>query len=70
MYSTYFVAFLIILSVGLFLTLFTLGVGLLFVLPFAACFISYINATEYYIKTGKRYYVDGGIITPPIENVL
>lgn len=65
-YSTYFVTSLLVMAVGLFITVFTLGVGLVIVCPFAAAYFSYIDITEFYNKTGRRYYVDGVVFTPPI----
>lgn len=69
-YSTYFVSLTLIMAIGVFLSIFTLGVGLVIVLPLSACYTSYLNVTEYYNKTGKRYYVDEAVFTPPIENTL
>lgn len=69
-YSTYLVSFMLILAIGAFVTLFTLGVGLLIVLPVTETYMGYLNATEYYNKTGKRYYVDETVFTPPTDNVL
>ncbi len=66
-YSTYFMSLLIITALGVFITVFTLGVGLIIVLPVSAAYISYLNTTEYYNKTGKRYYVDGIVVTPPMR---
>ncbi len=67
-YSSYFVSLILIFALGSFITLFTLGVGLLIVLPIAVNYISYLNITEYYNKRGKRYYVDGKVFTPPQDN--
>ena len=67
-YSSYFVAFIIIMALGMFITIFTVGVGLIIVFPLFATFISYLNITVYYNKTGKRYYIDGAVFTPPYEN--
>ncbi|MCH5162866.1 MAG: hypothetical protein J1G38_05195 [Clostridiales bacterium] len=69
-YSTYFVSLILIFAIGVFITLFTLGIGLVIVLPIAATYISYLNITEYYNKRGRRYYVDGCVFTPPTDNVV
>ncbi|MCH5165454.1 MAG: hypothetical protein J1G01_03530 [Clostridiales bacterium] len=69
-YSTYFVVELLMLACGLFLLVFTLGVGLVVAVPFAVACMSYLNSTEFYNKTGKRYYIDSNVFTPPTENVL
>lgn len=65
-YSTYIMFFILIFVLGALITVFTLGVGLIVVLPFAASYLGYLNVTEYYNKTGKRYYVDGIVFTPPM----
>lgn len=70
LYSTYIVMWLLIVACGLFITIFTLGVGLIVALPFAMCALGYIGITIYYNKTGRRYYIDGIVFTPPMENVL
>lgn len=69
-YSTYIIMWLLIISVGLFITVFTLGVGLILAVPFSMSCLAYIGITVYYNKTGKRYYIDGNVFTPPTENVL
>lgn len=69
-YSSYFVSMMLIIALGIFITLFTLGVGLFIVLPMSACYVSYLNITVYYNKTGRRYYIDGAVFTPPVEPVL
>lgn len=66
-YSTYFVTRLLIFACALFVTVFTLGVGLLIALPFSIACFSYLNITEYYNKTGKRYYIDNVVFTPPTD---
>ncbi len=69
-YSTYIVSLLLFIAVGMFITIFTLGVGLIVILPFGTTYFGYLNATVYYNKSGKRYYVDGAVFVPPVENVL
>ncbi len=69
-YSTYFVSWLLIIAAGLFFTIFTLGVGLIIAVPFVMTGLGHLGMTEYYIKTGKRYYIDGTVITPPMENII
>lgn len=69
-YSTYIIMWLLIVACGLFITIFTLGVGLIVAMPFAMCAFGYIGITVYYNKTGKRYYIDGTVFTPPMENIL
>ncbi|MDE7464541.1 MAG: hypothetical protein K2M48_05885, partial [Clostridiales bacterium] len=66
-YSSYFVSLILIFALGVFITLFTFGVGIIIVLPLSANYISFLNITEYYNKRGKRYYVDGEVFTPPSE---
>ncbi|MDE6029478.1 MAG: hypothetical protein K2F90_04065 [Clostridiales bacterium] len=69
-YSTYIIMWLLIVACGLFVTIFTLGVGLMVAFPFSMCILGYVGITVYYNKTGKRYYIDGTVFTPPMENVL
>lgn len=69
-YSTYFVSFLLMVAVGALIILLTFGVGAVFVLPFGASYVSYLNVTQYYNKSGKRYYVDSAVYTPPYDNTL
>lgn len=66
-YSLSLVSLLIMLSLGTFITLFTLGVGLVFILPLFSAYMGYLNATIFYNKLGKRYYVDGDVFTPIIK---
>ncbi|MCH5351169.1 MAG: hypothetical protein J1F39_04290 [Clostridiales bacterium] len=69
-FSSFLVSMMLIIAIGVFITVFTLGVGLVIILPMSACYVSYLNITVYYNKTGRRYYIDGAVFTPPIENVL
>ncbi len=69
-FSSYFVSLILIVAIGVFIAVFTLGVGLIIVLPLSACYVSYLNITVYYNKTGKRYYIDDAVFTPPTENIL
>lgn len=70
MYSTYFVISLLAFAFVLFVIVFTIGVGLIVAVPFISAEFGYLNITEYYNKTGKRYYIDNTVFTPPTENVL
>lgn len=69
-FSTYMVTLLVMIACGVFITVFTLGVGLIVALPFSVACFGYLDATEYYNKTGKRYYIDSVVFTPPSENTL
>ncbi len=69
-YSTYLMSLMLLFVVGAIVALLTLGVGMIIVLPFSAAYISYLNATVFYVKTGKRFYVDGEVFTPSTENVM
>lgn len=69
-YSTYFVTWMLIIAFVLFLTIFTLGAGLIVAVPISTAFLSYIGITEYYLKTGRRFYVDGVVVTPSTENAI
>ena len=69
-FSSYLVSLILIFALGMFITIFTLGVGLVIVMPISVCYISHLNITVYYNKTGRRYYIDGAVYTPSVENVL
>lgn len=69
-YSTFLVTWMLIVAISLFLGIFTLGVGLLIAVPFSMSCFGYLGITEYYNKTGKRYYIDGVVFTPPTDNAL
>ena len=69
-FSSFLVSMLLIFAISAFITVFTLGVGLVIALPMSVSYVSYLNITVYYNKTGRRYYIDGAVFTPPIENVL
>lgn len=69
-FSTYIIMWMLIVACGLFIIIFTLGVGAIVAFPFAMCFLGHVGITVYYNKTGKRYYIDGTVFTPPTENVL
>lgn len=69
-FSTYMVTLLVMIACGLFITIFTLGVGLIVALPFSVACFGYLDVTEYYNKTGRRYYIDSVVFTPPSENTL
>ena len=69
-YSTYIIMWLIVIALGLFITVFTLGVGLIVAVPLFMSCLAYIGITVYYNKTGKRYYIDGNVFTPSTEKAL
>ena len=63
------VAWVLIIAFNVFVGLFTFGVGLLISVPTSMLLVSVLNMTLYYGKSGKRYYIDGGVYTPPIKSV-
>ena len=67
MFAYFLVAWVIIIALNIFVGLFTLGAGLLISIPVSMLFVSILNMTLYYGKNGKRYYVDGTVITPPYK---
>lgn len=69
-YSTYAVLWLLIIAFVTFLTVFTLGVGLIVALPLSMTLLGNAGTTVMYNKCGKRYYVDGTVFTPPMENII
>lgn len=66
-FSSFLVSWVLIIAFNLFVGLFTLGAGLLITVPTSMLFISVLNMTLYYGKNGKRYYVDGNVVTPPYQ---
>lgn len=69
-FSTNVIVWLLIVSFGAFVTVFTLGVGIMVVVPFSMAELAYTGITLYYAKTGKRYYIDGTVYTPPMEKAI
>ncbi len=65
MYAYFLVSWVLIIAFNIFVGLFTIGVGLLISIPTSMLLISVLNMTLYYGKNGKRYYVDGAVVTPP-----
>lgn len=61
-FSVYFVSVLLFFALGTFFVIFTLGVAIVIVVPMAMSFFAYLNATEFYGKTLRRYYVDGVVV--------
>ena len=66
-FAYFLVAWVLIIAFNVFVGLFTLGAGLLLSVPVSMLFISIMNMTLFYGKNGKRYYVDGAVITPPYK---
>lgn len=64
-YASFLVAWILIIAFNVFVGLFTFGVGFLISVPTSMLFISILNMTLHYGKNGKRYYVDGAVVTPP-----
>lgn len=65
-FSTFLVAWTLILTVNMLVGLFTFGAGLVLTVPVSLLFINLLNMTVYYGKTGKRYYTDATtVVTPP-----
>ncbi len=54
----------LIITLNLFIGIFTFGVGLIATVPVSMLFICILNMTLFYGKTGRRYYANGEIITP------
>lgn len=70
LFTMFFVAWLLIITVNFFVGIFTFGVGLLVTVPLSMYFIKLMNMTFFYGRTGKSYYVDGKVFTmerkPPV----
>lgn len=66
-FSSFIVAWTLIIMLNAFVGIFTLGVGLLITVPISMTFISILNMTVYYGKNGRRYYVDNSVVTPIVH---
>ena len=64
-FSSFIITWVFIIALNLFIGIFTFGAGLILTIPVSMLFILILNMTQYYNKTGRRYYADGEIITPP-----
>lgn len=64
-YSTFVISWTMLIALNVLVGLFTFGAGLLITVPVSMVFLSILNMTVYYNKTGKRYYTDT-IVTPPV----
>ncbi len=68
-FSTFLVAWILIIAVNMLIGVFTFGAGLIITIPVSVLFINLLNMAIYYNKTGKRYYVDSTtVVTPPVQN--
>lgn len=65
-FSSFLVAWILIVALNLLLGIFTFGAGLLLTVPVSMLFLSILDMTLYYGKNSKRYYVDSAVFTPPI----
>lgn len=65
-FSTFLVAWTLIIAVNMLVGIFTFGAGLILTVPTSILFVHLLNMTVYYGKNGKRYYADATtVITPP-----
>lgn len=67
-YSNFVVFFIVVIATLLFIGLFTMGVGLLIVIPVSVLFCTCLNNTITFNKTGRRYYLDNAVFTPPASS--
>ena len=65
----YLVSWTLIVSTILFIGIFTLGIGLILVIPTYIVFLSILNMTYFYGKTFRRYYVDNKIFETHILEI-
>lgn len=66
-FAYFLVTWVLVITCNVFVGLFTLGAGLLISVPTSMLLVNILNMTLYYGKNGKRYYVDGSVITPPYK---
>lgn len=64
-YSSFVVYFIIVIACTLFIGIFTMGVGLIIIIPLSVLLCTCLNNTITFNKTGRRYYLDNAIFTPP-----
>lgn len=65
-FSSFVVAWTLLIAVNMLVGFFTFGAGLVLTVPLSVLFMNLLNMTVYYGKNGKRYYVDGTtVVTPP-----
>lgn len=64
-FSTFIIAWTLIIAFNIIVGLFTFCAGLLITVPLSMLLINIINMTIYYSKNNRRYYVDNTVITPP-----
>ncbi len=65
-FSSFLVAFILIILINVPIALFTFGAGLLLSVPVSVFFLNVLGMVLYYGKNNKRYYLDAEtIVTPP-----
>ncbi|MFR6641030.1 MAG: hypothetical protein ACLUSP_06645 [Christensenellales bacterium] len=62
MASTYFIAWVLILTVNFLVAVFTFLFGLLITIPASVLFMNVLNMTFYYSRNDKSYYLDGKVV--------
>ena len=64
-YAQFLLLWLIIIVFNVFFAAFTFGVALIATIPMSMVLLCIFNMTLYYTKTGRRFYADDKIVTPP-----
>ena len=67
-FSNAVICILTIISVNLFFGLFTVFVGLIISIPASMVFKAVFMMTDYYTRTGKKYYISSNLIVEPITS--
>ena len=66
-FSTFLIAWTLIIALNMLVGVFTFCAGLILTVPLSMLFVNLLNMTLYYGKNGKRYYVDAAtVVTPPV----
>ncbi len=60
-FSAFLIAWICIMSLCIFLTIFTFGVALIIAIPVFSVLLSFLNMTLFYSSKGMRYYIDDKI---------
>ncbi|MCL2847559.1 MAG: hypothetical protein FWE13_02255 [Firmicutes bacterium] len=63
-YVTFILIWAVILLTNIFLGVFTFGLALIATIPISMLLLNIVNIVLYYERTGRRYWIDGKIVTP------
>lgn len=67
LFTMYFIVWMLIISLCLIFGIFTLGAGLIVLIPMSMLFLNLLNITFYYNHNKRRYHLDGQIFDPQTQ---